>query len=498
MFIFLFVSAFITEIVGIHAIFGAFIAGLCTPHDHGFAHKLTEKIEDLVTLVFIPLYFTASGLRTQIGLLNDLQSWGFVILVTLVACVGKIAGCTTASKISGMTWRESWAVGILMNTKGLVEIIVLNIGLDAGVINTKVFTIMVLMAIITTLLTSPLIAWVYPPKYFFTEQVNNDHESQAAKYTTGQVTSVNSLLETSDVLVPVNQSKLDGLLVFAKLMSQSAHYTTSLPNHLLSHQNTPKIHLLRMFEMDDRLSSIGLASAAAFSHASTQSNLSTVSVSKPEDVILEANMDYAVTYAAKSTWPEEVVARGVQKKASWLLVSYSHLADVSDAFASQVLQVTSKGGMGEGVVSVVALIDRGLTDAASYPDLSGTSADISKIRNSSRRKLILLFRGGVDDRAALALLARCVNDLSTSVFLVMVPGELEPQDLMAIEQVKSDPAVTIVSQIVQDALQTLAPTGRDIVIVGRQGLEGLGALGAQLIDSTGASLAVVQGRIGLD
>jgi Kef-type K+ transport system membrane component KefB len=321
MFIFLFISSFITEIVGIHAIFGAFLAGIATPHEHGFSHKLTEKVEDLVTLVFIPLYFTASGLRTQIGLLNDWQSWGFVVLVTLTACVGKIAGCTAASKLSGMPWRESWAVGVLMNTKGLVEIIVLNLGLDAGVINVKVFTIMVLMAIITTLMTSPLIQWVYPPKFAFANQTldsdsdEHDEEAQVKQYSTGQLNTY-ALLETSDLMVPVGQGKVDGILVAAKMMSQPAHYTTSRPNHLLGQTTLPKIHLLRLFELDGRMSSIGLASAAAFSQASVQTNLSTISVNKgnSEDQVLEANMDYTVTYAAKPTWPEELVARGIQKK----------------------------------------------------------------------------------------------------------------------------------------------------------------------------------------
>jgi len=498
MFVFLFISSFITEIIGIHAIFGAFLAGLVTPHDHGFAHKLTEKIEDLVTLVFIPLYFTASGLRTQIGLLNDWQSWGFVVLVTVVACAGKIIGCTSASRLSGMPWRESWAVGILMNTKGLVEIIVLNIGLDAGVINTKIFTIMVLMAIITTLLTSPLIAWVYPPKYAFAENTQPIDEESQTKQSEHVDSASGLLLETSDMIVPVGQGHVDGLLVVAKLMSQPAHYATSGSNQLLTQSRGPKIHLLRLFEMDDRLSSIGLASAAAFSHVSTQSNLSIISVSKPDDVMLEANMDYAVTYAARPSWPEELVARGVQKKAGWLLVSYPRLDDVSDAFANQVLAVTAKGGVGEGVMAVIAIVDRGLTDSATYNDLFLTS-DISKLRNNTRRKLVLLFHGGVDDRAALALLARCVNDLSTSVYLVMLqPADrLDSKDLLAVEPLKADPAVTLFSSTIEDAIQNLNPTGRDLIIIGREATEGLGARG-QLVGLNQASLAIVQGRLGLD
>jgi Kef-type K+ transport system membrane component KefB len=159
------ISAFMTDIIGVHAIFGSFLVGLIIPNDTGFAHGVTKRIEDLVTVVFLPIYFALSGLKTQIGLLDTARSWGLVILVTSVACFGKIVGCTGASRVQGMEWRESFAIGILMNCKGLVELVVLNIGYDAGVINPTVFVIMVMMCLITTCMTTPLISWVYPVHY---------------------------------------------------------------------------------------------------------------------------------------------------------------------------------------------------------------------------------------------------------------------------------------------------------------------------------------------
>ncbi|KAF9973389.1 K(+)/H(+) antiporter [Actinomortierella ambigua] len=158
-------SAFVTDIIGIHAIFGSFLVGLIIPHDSGFAHGVTKRIEDLVTVVLLPIYFALSGLKTQVGLLDNAKTWGLVFLVTFTACFGKIVGATGAAKLQGMEWRESLAIGFLMNCKGLIELIVLNIGLDAGVINPRVFVILVAMCLITTCMTTPCVIALYPPHY---------------------------------------------------------------------------------------------------------------------------------------------------------------------------------------------------------------------------------------------------------------------------------------------------------------------------------------------
>ncbi|KAI1314801.1 K(+)/H(+) antiporter [Mortierella claussenii] len=159
------ISGFITDIIGVHAIFGAFLVGLIIPNETGFADGVTKRIEDLVSVIFLPIYFALSGLKTQIGLLDNGRIWGLVILTTFVACFGKIVGCSAAARVQSMEWRESLAVGVLMNCKGLIELIVLNIGYDAGVINDKVFVIMVAMCLITTCMTTPGVSWIYPVQY---------------------------------------------------------------------------------------------------------------------------------------------------------------------------------------------------------------------------------------------------------------------------------------------------------------------------------------------
>lgn len=119
------VSAWFTGIIGIHPIFGAFLVGLICPHDGGFAIKFTEKIEDFISVIFLPLYFALSGLSTNLGLLNDGITWGYTIAVIVVAFSGKIIGGTLAGRACGTLWRESAAIGALMSCKGLVELIVL-------------------------------------------------------------------------------------------------------------------------------------------------------------------------------------------------------------------------------------------------------------------------------------------------------------------------------------------------------------------------------------
>ncbi|KAG0040319.1 phosphatidylinositol-3,5-bisphosphate 5-phosphatase, partial [Podila clonocystis] len=159
------VSAFVTDIIGVHAIFGSFLVGLIIPNDTGFADGVTKRIEDLVSVIFLPIYFALSGLKLRLACWITAKLGGLVILVTFVACFGKIVGCTSAARIQGMEWRESLAIGVLMNCKGLVELVVLNIGYDAGVINARVFVIMVAMCLITTGMTTPLVSWIYPPHY---------------------------------------------------------------------------------------------------------------------------------------------------------------------------------------------------------------------------------------------------------------------------------------------------------------------------------------------
>jgi Kef-type K+ transport system membrane component KefB/nucleotide-binding universal stress UspA family protein len=163
------ISSWVTELIGIHALFGAFVFGAIIPKQGSTAAALAEKVEDVVVALLLPLFFAYSGLRTQIGLLDTPSAWITCAGITLIACVGKFGGSAIAARVTGFSWREASAIGILMNTRGLVELIVLNIGLDLGVISPRLFTMLVIMALVTTFMTTPLLERVYPMERFARE-----------------------------------------------------------------------------------------------------------------------------------------------------------------------------------------------------------------------------------------------------------------------------------------------------------------------------------------
>lgn len=150
-------AALCTEVIGIHALFGAFLAGAIMPERHGFRHKLNVRVENFSSVLLLPLFFAFTGLRTQIGLLNDLQGWLLCLLIIGVATLGKLGGSAVAARFNGMSWSDSLQLGALMNTRGLMELIALNIGYDLGILSPRIFTMLVIMALATTMMTGPLL-----------------------------------------------------------------------------------------------------------------------------------------------------------------------------------------------------------------------------------------------------------------------------------------------------------------------------------------------------
>ena len=150
-------SSILTELMGIHALFGAFITGIIISDRKFDSSELVKKIHDVSIILFLPIFFALSGLRTSIGLLNSGNLWVIFIIILFVAIFGKMLSATLASKYSGLGWYDSISIGVLMNTRGLIELIILNIGYDLGIIKPALFTILVLMAITTTFITGPLL-----------------------------------------------------------------------------------------------------------------------------------------------------------------------------------------------------------------------------------------------------------------------------------------------------------------------------------------------------
>lgn len=150
-------AALITERIGIHSLFGAFLVGVVIPHDSELALDIRNRMQDLVVVLFLPAFFAFTGLRTHIGMVHSIRGLLACMLIIAVASLGKFGGCFLAARRTGSPWREAAVVGVLMNTRGLMELIVLSVGLDLGVLSPALFTMFVLMAVITTLATAPIL-----------------------------------------------------------------------------------------------------------------------------------------------------------------------------------------------------------------------------------------------------------------------------------------------------------------------------------------------------
>ena len=180
-FITLLLSSWSTEVIGIHALFGAFMAGVIMPANVNFRNIFIEKVEDVAQVLLLPLFFVFTGLRTQIGLLNEPGLWQLCLIVVLVAVTGKFVGSALAARFVGQSWHASLTIGALMNTRGLMELVALNIGYDLGVLSPEMFAILVLMALVTTFMTGPaldIINKVFKPK----EEVDVELLSRGNKY----------------------------------------------------------------------------------------------------------------------------------------------------------------------------------------------------------------------------------------------------------------------------------------------------------------------------
>ncbi|MDF5712750.1 MAG: cation:proton antiporter [Rhizonema sp. NSF051] len=229
-------SALITELIGIHLIFGAFLLGSVMPKNARLVRELAVKTEDFVLIFLLPVFFAYSGLRTQIGLLNRPELWVICLGILMVAIIGKYVGTYVASRYSRLEHREASALGWLMNTRGLTELIVLNIGLSLGVITPLLFTMLVIMALVTTFITSPLLEWTYPKQPIDLDLVALEEETAVDTQKTGKS---NLHSRPYRILVPVaNPSTQKGLVQLAAAIA-------------INHQHPAIVHPLSLIELEE-------------------------------------------------------------------------------------------------------------------------------------------------------------------------------------------------------------------------------------------------------
>ncbi|HEX8563728.1 MAG TPA: cation:proton antiporter [Flavobacterium sp.] len=205
----LIISAYTTEVIGIHALFGAFMAGAIMPANTNFRSIIIEKVEDVSVIVLLPLFFVFTGLRTKIGLIDSVEMWQITGIVIVVAVVGKFLGSALAAKFVGQNWRDSLTIGALMNTRGLMELIVLNIGKDLGVLDDRIFAILVIMALVTTFMTGPaldFINWIFKTKDVIIPEAVKLEKHFKVLLSFGNPESGKSLLRLATSLVKKEQS----------------------------------------------------------------------------------------------------------------------------------------------------------------------------------------------------------------------------------------------------------------------------------------------------
>ncbi|KAJ3374471.1 K(+)/H(+) antiporter [Allomyces arbusculus] len=361
-FILIFAAAMFTEVIGVHAIFGAFLVGVIIPHESGFAIALTEKVEDLVTIVLLPLYFALSGLKTRLGLLDTATTWGLLVLVLVTACTGKIVGCTMASRFTGLSWRDSIGVGILMNTKGLVELIVLNVGLDAGVISPRIHAICVLMAILTTLITTPVVTWM-----------KLGHDELAAR---DRALAAGTHHGDDSQLVVVALDAMDHVPSVMAVTQALAHPT----------------HALRLTELTDRTSAVMRAKDRA--HALAK----------------DAVVNVFRTFGTLSRVPVAGTALEIAPRADWGKVIAAATAALRSPLAVLVAHEPRNVGTAQVAVetcvhvhgaAVAVVVDRRNAAVEREEEV----AIVSMVPVPAPAQLVFYFLGGADDRAAAALVA---------------------------------------------------------------------------------------------
>lgn len=436
MFVMVLTSAWFTQIIGVHAIFGAFIIGVITPSDNDFAIKITESIEDFVTILLLPIYFANSGLKTDITKMNGGTVWGYFFLVLLVACGGKLIGCTIAARLNGYKWRDASTIGALMNCKGLVELIVLNLGLSAGVINVSIFTMMVLMALATTFMTVPLVTLLYKPaagvetKDMVERTLTTQPEKQSNNELGLLVTVKNSRSVTSSmgIIQLFGSSSLYTLRVNALRLVELSHRESTVMRAKAIEGSTKYDPLLNVFRMFGRIAKVAVSGEIIVAHsyafsqmvvkhaARSQANLILVSWIPPSET--------SVGSAAKDNANDLTTSSHVSAFSNSVDVSHASLSNSS--FIDEVLATSS--------CSVGVLIDRGFElDCGNIGANSVVSSPMTKddaLQFSSRKQRIVFpFMGGADDREALCMLMYiCDNRPDLEVMVIrLVQGSKQSE-----------------------------------------------------------------------
>ncbi|XVE96008.1 hypothetical protein REPUB_Repub02eG0184600 [Reevesia pubescens] len=366
-------AGFVTDTIGIHALFGAFVVGIIVPKDGPFAGVLIEKIEDIVSGLFLPLYFASSGLKTNVAAIKGGQSWGLLVLVIFNACLGKIAGTVGLSIFFKVPFMEALTLGFLMNTKGLVELIVLNIGKDRKVLNEQSFAILVLMALFTTFITTPIVMAIYKParkgepyKHRRIQRKDLDTELRvlACFHSTRNIPTLINLIESSRGI-----RKKGPLCVYA-------------------------MHLMELSERSSAISMIHKArkNGLPFWNKKREDQDQIVIAFEAYKLLSSVTVRPMTAISALHSIHEDICTSAYRKRAALILLPF-HKHQILDGAMESLghsFHLVNQRVLRHAPCSVVILIDRGL---------GGTTQVVASEVSYS---VVVPFFGGQDDREALA------------------------------------------------------------------------------------------------
>ncbi|KAJ3000414.1 K(+)/H(+) antiporter [Globomyces sp. JEL0801] len=433
-----------TGAAGVHTIFGAFLTGLIIPHDRGFAIAITEKLEDMVSILFLPLYFAYSGLNTQLGELNDIQAWGFVALIFATACCGKILGCLTAARIGGNSWRESLTIGILMNTKGLVEIIVLNLGLQAGVINQKVFTMFLMMALFTTFMTVPIVSIIYPMSLY------SKKESSMSKDRLG--------FEESQATIPDQGSK-DTLQVLICLPNmKTVPAMMNITQMFFQSNRGLDIYALRLVDLGQRMSHVMKATESS----ETMQSDPVINVFRTFGQLNNRSIKTLMSVSQHETFSNDAIDTAAEMPINLIIFPIEH---ANNTYPSGWAVGTAKHLFDSSPCPISFFVDRGF-GVSSVSQLDEPFAAFP----GKNQQIFFPFYGTQDDIEAAVVLNYLAH---SNVLNEPAPDSLEGQALTALE---SFPNVTVERPATPISSITLIARAnscksKDLIILGHSSYE---------------------------
>ncbi|XP_077244832.1 cation/H(+) antiporter 20-like [Tasmannia lanceolata] len=363
------VSGFVTDLIGIHSIFGAFVFGLMIPKDGEFSGRLIERIEDFVSGLLLPLYFASSGLKTDVAKIHGAEAWGLLGLVVGTACIGKISGTFFIAILNKIRAREALTLGVLMNTKGLVELIVLNIGKENKVLNDEMFAILVLMALITTFMTTPTVMAIYKPARGISPYKHRKLQSDPLDKGSKELRILACLHG------PANVSSIINLI-------ETIRGGTAL--------SPLKLYIMRLVELTERSSSIVMALRARKNKTNDQVAVAFEAYGQLGRVRVRP----MTTVSAMATMHEDVCNVAEEKRVAMVILPFHKHGRDGDGSMENVgpeWRAVNQRVLKEARCSVGLLVNRGL----------GGPQQMKPIDVAHR--VCVLFFGGPDDREALQI-----------------------------------------------------------------------------------------------